>query len=76
MFGLITLINYNHVDNYLNDFISYTTARPLKIDPKTKHAHTIDTYDYLCYGYFGSQCSTVETSPRYGSKMRGYALEL
>ena len=28
------------------------------------HAHTIDTYDYLRYGFIGSQCSIVEKSPR------------
>ena len=37
------------------------------------HAHTIDTYDYLSYGYFGCQCNIVEKSPWEGSKMRGYA---
>ena len=37
------------------------------------HAHTIDTYDYLCYGYFGCQYSIVEKSPLEGSKMSGYA---
>ena len=40
------------------------------------HAHTIDTYDYLCYGYFGCQCSIFEKSPREGSKICGYALDL
>ena len=40
------------------------------------HAHTIDTHDYLCYGYCGCQCSIVEKSPREGSKMSGYALDL
>ena len=40
------------------------------------HAHMIDTYGYLCYGYFGCQCSTVKKTPREGSKMGGYALEL
>ena len=40
------------------------------------HAHTTDIYDYLFYRYFGCQCSTVEKSPRGGSKMNGYALEL
>ena len=40
------------------------------------HAHTIDTYDYLCYGYFGCQCSIVVKSRRKGSKMGGYALDL
>ena len=40
------------------------------------HAHTIGTYDYLCYGYFGCQCSIVEKSPWEGSKMSGYALDL
>ena len=24
------------------------------------HAHMVDTYDYLSYGYFGCQCSIVE----------------
>ena len=33
-------------------------------------------YDYLCYRYFGCQCSIVEKSPRGGSKMSGYALGL
>ena len=28
------------------------------------YAHLIDTYDYLCYGCFGCQCSIVEKSPR------------
>ena len=28
------------------------------------HTHSIDTYDYLWYGYFGCQCSTVEKWPR------------
>ena len=37
------------------------------------HAHMIDTYDYLCYGYFGCQCGIAEKSPREGSKMSGYA---
>ena len=36
------------------------------------HAHTIDTYAYLCYGYFGCQCSIVGKSPREWSKMGGY----
>ena len=40
------------------------------------HAHTIDTFDYLCYGYFGCHCSIVEKSPREGSKMGHYALDL
>ena len=40
------------------------------------HAHTIDTYGYLCYEYFGCQCNIVEKSPREGSKMGGYALDL
>ena len=33
------------------------------------HAHKIDTYEYLCYGYFGCLCSIVEKSPQEGSKM-------
>ena len=40
------------------------------------HAHMTDTYDCLCYGYFGCQCSIVDKSPREGSKMGGYALDL
>ena len=40
------------------------------------HAHTIDIYGYLYYGYFGCKCSIVEKSPREGSKTGGYALEL
>ena len=40
------------------------------------HAHTTDTYDYLCYGYFDCQCSIVEKSPQEGSKMSDYALDL
>ena len=40
------------------------------------HALMIDTYGYLCYGYFGCQCNIVEKSPREGSKMGGYALDL
>ena len=32
------------------------------------HAHMIDTYDYLCYGYFGCQCRIVEKSPWEGLK--------
>ena len=39
-------------------------------------AYTKDTYDYLCYGYFGCQCSIIEKSPREGLKMGGYALDL
>ena len=31
---------------------------------------------YLCYGYFGYQCSFVQKLPRLGSKMSGYALDL
>ena len=38
------------------------------------YAHTIDTYDYLCYRYFGYQCSMK--APREGLKMGGYALYL
>ena len=44
--------------------------------PAYHHTHTIDTYDYLCNGYFGYQCGIVEKSPREGSKMGGYALDL
>ena len=40
------------------------------------HAHKIDTYGYLCYGYFGCQCSIVEKLPQIELKMGGYALEL
>ena len=40
------------------------------------HVHTIDSYDYLYYGYFGCQCSIFEKSPREGSKMGGNALDL
>ena len=40
------------------------------------HAHMIDTYDYLCYEYFGCQISFVEKSLQGGSKMGGYALDL
>ena len=40
------------------------------------HTHAIDTYGYLCYGYFGCQCNIVEKSPWKGSKMCGYALDL
>ena len=40
------------------------------------HTHMIDTYSYLCYGYFGCQCSIVEKSQLEGSKMGGYTLEL
>ena len=40
------------------------------------HAHMIYTYDFLCYGYFGCQYSIVETLPREGLKMGGYALDL
>ena len=40
------------------------------------HAHTIDTYDYLCYGYFGCQCSIVEKSLWEGSSVTGYTLDL
>ena len=32
------------------------------------HTHLIDIYEYLCYGYFGCQCSIIEKSPRQGSK--------
>ena len=39
-------------------------------------AYMIDTYDYLCYGYFVCQCSIIEKSPREGLKMGGYALAL
>ena len=39
-------------------------------------AHTIDTYGYVCYGYFGCQCSIVEKSPREESEMGGYVLGL
>ena len=35
------------------------------------HIHTIDIYDYLCYGYFGCQCNIVEKSPWEGLKMGG-----
>ena len=44
--------------------------------PAYHHAHTIDTYSYFCYGYFGCQCSIVEKSPWEGSKKGGYALDL
>ena len=40
------------------------------------HAHTIDTFGHLCYGYFGCQCSIVEKLPREWSKIGGYELEL
>ena len=40
------------------------------------HAHMTGIYGYLCYGYFGCQCSIVEKSPRERSKMSGYALDL
>ena len=40
------------------------------------HKHTMDTYGYLCDGYFGCQSSIVEKSPWEGSKIGGYALEL
>ena len=40
------------------------------------HAHTTDTYDHLCYGYFGCQCNIVEKLPQEGSKMGGYVLDL
>ena len=40
------------------------------------HPHTIDAYGYLCYGYFGCQCSIVEKLPQEGSKMGSYALDL
>ena len=33
-------------------------------------------WNYLCYGYLGCQCRIVEKSPREGSKMGGYALDL
>ena len=39
-------------------------------------ANRIDTYDYIFYAYFGCQCSIVEKSPREGSKMGGYPLDL
>ena len=41
-------------------FLILRFARSLAYD----HAHTVDTYDYLCYGYFGCQCSIVEKLPR------------
>ena len=40
------------------------------------HIHMLDTCGYLCCRYFSCQCNIVEKSPREGSKMGGYALDL
>ena len=37
------------------------------------HAHMIDIHNYLCYGYFGCQCSIVEKLLLEEVKMGGYA---
>ena len=37
------------------------------------HALTIDTCGYLCYGYFGCECSIVEKIGTGRVEMAGYA---